>query len=180
MTSSAVLARYARALADVAFRQNEEEVVGSELEGYRQIFEAVPGLLDAFDNPAIPREAKRNVLSEVVARYPVRPTTANFLHVLLEHNRIRRFDEVLAAYGKVINERKGIVAARVTAASPVPESDLAALSERLARATGRVVQLSVSTDPDLLGGVVVQIGSTVYDGSVRSRLAELKRRLRGA
>jgi F-type H+-transporting ATPase subunit delta len=76
-----------------------------------------------------------------------------------------------------VDERKGIVAARVTAAASLNSAEQAALRESLARATGKQVNLTVGTDPDLLAGVIVQIGSTVYDGSIRTQLQEMRKRL---
>jgi F-type H+-transporting ATPase subunit delta len=98
--------------------------------------------------------------------------------VLLDHNRIRYFHEIFDYYVRTINERKGVVAAQVTAAAPLSEQDQASLRATLAGATRRTVVLDMATNPDLLGGLVVQIGSTVYDGSIRTQLAEMQRRLR--
>jgi F-type H+-transporting ATPase subunit delta len=178
MISSALFARYARALADVVMEERQEQQVMEDLAVFREVFRSVPDVLDVFDSPAIPREAKERVLKELIARYPVSPTTANFLRALLGHNRIRYFHEIFNYYVRTIDDRKGIVAAQVTAASPLSEPDQASLRASLAGATSRTVVLDVRTDPDLLGGLVVQIGSTVYDGSIRTQLTEMQRRLR--
>ncbi len=177
MISSAVFARYGRALADVVLAQGEEEPVLRDMLTYREIFRQVPALLEALDNPAVQRETKERVLAELMARYPVCHTVDNFLRTLLEHHRIRYFAEILDSYLKTMNERKGIVAARVTTAAPLAEKDRATLSKSLARVTGNKITLSVETDPALLAGVIVQIGSTVYDGSIRAQLEEMRRRL---
>jgi len=108
-------------------------------------------------------------------RYPVSKITANFLRVLLDHYRLRYFHEVCAHYVRIVHERKGMVSALVRSASPLAESDLAALRESFGRVTSKKVALDVRTDPALLGGVVVQIGSTVYDGSIRTQLDEVRR-----
>lgn len=179
MISTAIFSRYARALADVALEQNEDAEVRRDLETYREIFRAVPQLLDSFDSPAVPREAKGNVLKNLLARYPVGKTAGNFLHVLLDHHRLRYFEEIFDCYIKTVNERKGVVSAKVTSAVSLDERELSNLRDSLARATGKEVSLSVETDPELLGGLVVQIGSRVYDGSVRTQLDEMRRRLTG-
>jgi F-type H+-transporting ATPase subunit delta len=180
MISSAVLARYARALADVAFEQNFEPVVSADIRTYREIFRSVPELLDAFDSPAIPREAKNSVLARVHALHPAHPLTINFLQTLLEHHRIRYFDEVAALYDRTVNERKGIVSARVVTAAPLLERDQAVLRNGLRSLTGREVDMAIQTDTELVGGIVVQMGSTVYDGSVRRQLAEIRERMKRA
>jgi F-type H+-transporting ATPase subunit delta len=177
MIPSAVLSRYARALADVALESGREAEVLRDLQTYQEICKAVPDLLPAFDNPAIPREVKDRLLSELLARYPVAPTTANFLRVLLGHHRLLFFQEICALYVRTVNARKGLIMAQVRAASSLSGADLAALRESLARVTGKTIQLEVRTDQDLLGGVIVQIGSTVYDGSIRTQLEEIKRAL---
>ncbi len=177
MISTAIFARYARALADVALASGEERVVANDLETYREIFRQVPGVLELLDNPAVQRESKENVLSALMERYRVRQTTRNFLKTLLAHHRIRYFHEICDFYVKTVNERKGIVAAKVTTAWNLREQELTALLKSLSRVTGSQVTLSVQTDSELLGGVVVQIGSTVYDGSIRTQLNEMRRRL---
>jgi F-type H+-transporting ATPase subunit delta len=161
----------------VALDKGEDAIVGRDLDAYREMFRQVPALLESFDSPAVAREAKGKVLSELLIRYPVSRTTHNFLRLLLDHHRIRYFAEICDHYFKTVNERKGIMAARVTSATPLGENELSALRKSLSQATGSQVTVSVHTDPDLLAGVVVQIGSTLYDGSVRTQLEEIRRRL---
>jgi F-type H+-transporting ATPase subunit delta len=177
MISSVIFARYGRALADVVLANGEDARVLGNLDTYCEIFRMVPELLDALDSPAVQADAKRRVLTGLLERYPVLPTAANFLHILLDNHRIRYFAEIRDSYVKTVNERKGIVSAQVTSAAPVPEKDLGRLRASLARATGNEVTMSVTTDPDLLAGAIVQIGSTVYDGSIRAQLEEMKKRL---
>jgi F-type H+-transporting ATPase subunit delta len=180
MIPSVLFARYARSLADVVLEQNQEASVTKELSTYCEIFKSVPELLDSFDSPAIPREVKDKILARLLGSYPVSQTTSNFLRILLEHHRIRYFREVFDCFVRTVNERRGIVAAQVIAASPLSEHELGLLREILAKTTGKRVTLSVRTDADLLGGLVVQIGSTVYDGSIRRHLTEMRERLKGA
>jgi len=177
MISTAVLGRYARSLAEVALELHDEESVSRDLVAYREVFHAVPELQEAFDSPAVTRDAKERVLSALLARYPVRKVTENFLRVLLLHNRIRYFDQIHEGYVKTVNERKGIATAKVRIAAPLSERELTGLRESLSRATGKIIKLDVQMDSSLLGGVVVQVGSTVYDGSIRKQLSEMRRHL---
>lgn len=177
MIPSAILGRYARSLAEVVFEENVEPKVTGDLAVYSEIFNAVPDLPAAFDNPAVPREAKEKLLSELLARYPVNPITANFLRILLQHNRIRFFEQIREGYVKAVNVAKGIVSAQVTAASPLSSEEVKQLGARLTAVTGKKVDVRVQTDASLLGGIVVQMGSTIFDGSIRTQLAEMKRRL---
>ncbi|MBN2337697.1 MAG: ATP synthase F1 subunit delta [Acidobacteria bacterium] len=180
MISSAVAGRYARSLADVVFEEKVEARVLGDLERFREIFAAVPDVLEAFDSPAVAREAKGRLLDELLERYPVSPVAANFLRVLLRNNRIRHFSPMLDAFGKAVDARRGVVRARVTSAAPLEDRELEMVEAGLARFTGARVQVESRTDPELLGGCVVEIGSTVFDGSIRTRLAEVKRRLADA
>jgi F-type H+-transporting ATPase subunit delta len=105
--------------------------------------------------------------------------TANFLRVLLSHHRLRYFLEICGRCVRIVNERQGIVFAQVRSAAPLSGGDLIALRESLSRATGKSITVEVRTEPELLGGLIVQIGSVVYDGSIRMQLDEMKRRLAG-
>jgi F-type H+-transporting ATPase subunit delta len=174
---SAVLGRYARSLADVVFEENLEREVTGNLETFSEIFRAVPDLLDAFHNPSIPRETKEKLLLELMAHYPVNSLTSNFLRILLQHNRMLYFPQVFQSYLRAVNERKGIVSAIVSTASPLSQEELKGLSEKLAGFTGKLVSIETKTDVSLLGGVVVQLGSTIFDGSIRTQLDVVKRRL---
>ncbi len=179
MIPSAILGRYARSLMDVVFEENLEPDVTGDLKTYNGIFQAVPALLDAFHTPAVPKEVKERLLGEVMAKYPVNRVTANFLRILLRHGRIRFFQQIFESYLKHVNERKGVLSATVTTAAPLSRQDAARLGEKLAAITGKRVSMELQTDPDLMGGVVVRMGSTIYDGSVRTQLAEVRRRLAG-
>ncbi len=177
MIPSAILGRYSRSLADVAFEENLEEKVTEDLKTYNEIFIAVPDLLEAFHSPAVPRETKEKLLGELMQRYPVNPITSNFLRILLQHNRIRYFQQILDSFLKFVNERRGIVSAQVTAAAPLSQEELKSLEQKLAAITGRQVNVELRTDENLLGGTIVQIGSTIFDGSIRTQLADMRRRL---
>jgi F-type H+-transporting ATPase subunit delta len=174
---AAVLGRYARSLADVVFEENLEPEVTGNLETYDEIFRAVPDLLDAFHNPAIPRETKEKLLMGLMDQYPIIPIASNFLRTLLQHNRMIYFRQIFQNYLKEVNERKGIVSAIVSTASPMSQPELKNLAEKLAGFTGKLVNIELRTDASLLGGVVVQVGSTIFDGSIRTHLDEVKRRL---
>ena len=94
MISSAILGRYARSLAEVVFEQNLEETVTGDLKTYSEVFKAVPDLLEAFDSPGVPREAKEKLLDSVIEVHPANSITHNFLKVLLQHNRITYFQQI--------------------------------------------------------------------------------------
>ena len=177
MISSAILGRYARSLAEVVFEKNIEQAVTGNLKTYSEIFRAVPDLLEAFDSPGVPRDAKEKLLDSVVEVHPVNRITHNFLRVLLEHNRISSFQQIYENYLDSVNEHNGIVSAKISTAVPLDPPDLEAIGDRLSGVTGKQVNMEPSTDADLLGGIIIQMGDTIFDGSIKTKLAEMKRRL---
>ena len=179
MSLQTVARRYASALADVAIERREEREVQNELDQWASMIEANPQLKEALANPTVAYDQKRTVLEELISRTRVRETTASFLRVLLKNQRLSQLREVAARFGHVLDERGGVVAANVTTARPIPEELKNTLHETLTAATGRKVRLSFTTDETIIGGLVAQIGSTIFDGSVQSHLERLSEGLAG-
>jgi len=174
-----VARRYATALADVAIERREERQVQSELDQWAAMIESNPQLKEVFSNPTIVHDHKRKLLEDLIARSRVRDTTASFLRVLLKNQRLAQLRDIAARFAHVLDERAGVLAGSVTTARPIPEELKHALHETLSAATGRTVQLSFSTDENIIGGMVARIGSTVFDGSVESHLERLAEGLAG-
>ena len=177
MSSMTVARRYASALADVLVDRNEEAAVREELEAWAEMVEQNPLLLEGLTNPTVPYDQKSKVLNELIAKTKVRPTTANFLRVLLRNQRFGELTQVNRKLSEIMDERAGVVSAEVTSARPISASVKSALEQTLQKITNRRVRLNFATDETLLGGIVTRIGSTIYDGSVRSQLERLKREL---
>lgn len=179
MSLQAVARRYAVALADVVSSRGEAQEVRDELAGWVSMMNSSSQLIEVFLHPTIPHEQKRGVLNELVRRARVRPTTANFLQVLLQNHRLADLEEINRQFTKELDRRSGVVTAQVRTARPVSADVQEALHARLGELTGSRVRLQFEVDEELLGGVVTQIGSTVYDGSVRSQLNQIKRKMKG-
>ena len=179
MSVQAVARRYGTALADVVAERGEAREVQEELSAWTSMMQTNAQLMEVFSNPTIPYDQKRNVLNTLIQRTRVRPTTANFLQVLLQNQRLAELGEINQRFTQVLDERAGVVSAEVTTAYPVTESAQQALRERLTSMTGKDIRLSFTTDEELIGGIVTRIGSTIYDGSVRSQLQQLKEKLAG-
>ncbi|MCA1628812.1 MAG: ATP synthase F1 subunit delta [Acidobacteria bacterium] len=171
--------RYAAALAGVVMAGGEAREVQAELSAWESMMQGNPDLLEVFRNPTIPYEQKRGVLAALIARVRVRPTTANFLQVLLRNQRLPDLYEINKRFALELDERSGVVVAQVTTARPVPTSVQESLGDSLSNLTGRRVRLQFAVDDDLIGGVTTRIGSTVYDGSVRTKLQQIKQRMAG-
>jgi F-type H+-transporting ATPase subunit delta len=174
-----VARRYAAALADVVAAGGEARQVQEELSAWELMIRNNAQLQEVFSNPTIPYDQKRKVLSTLITRTRVRPVTANFLQVLLQNQRLTELGEVNKRFAHVLDERSGIVSAQVTTARPVPENSQQALRDKLTQLTGKQVRLSFMTDEELIGGIVTRIGSTVYDGSVRTQLQQVKEKMAG-
>lgn len=179
MSVQTVARRYAAALADVVVARSEAREVQEELSAWEEMVQGNAQLLEVFSNPTIPYEQKRKVLGALIAKTRVRPTTSNFLQLLLQNQRLAQLSEVNKRFAQVLDERSGVVSADVTTARPIPPASQAALQEKLAGLTGKKVRLNFSTDENLIGGIVTRIGSTIYDGSVRNQLEQVKEKMAG-
>lgn len=171
--------RYAAALADVVIARGEAREVLEELSKWESMMQNNPDLLDVFRNPTIPYEQKHSVLNTLITRTRPLPTTANFLQVLLRNQRLSDLHMINQRLALELDERSGVVVAQVMTARPMPQPAQDDLRERLSRVTGRNVRLQFAVDENLIGGVVARIGSTVYDGSVRTQLEQMRQRLAG-
>lgn len=179
MTSGSIARRYAAALADVVTKRNEAHEVQEELSGWELMMRQNTDLLEVFRNPTVSYDQKRKVLQTLITRTKVRPITANFLNVLLQNNRLADLQIVNTRFSEELDKRSGIVSAQITTARPVADEARQALQDRLTAMTGRRVRLEYATDEELIGGVVTRIGSTVFDGSVRGQLHQIKEQLKG-
>jgi F-type H+-transporting ATPase subunit delta len=171
--------RYAVALADVVAERNEAREVQEELSAWELMMQGNPDLLEVFANPTVAYEQKRKVLDTLIARTRVRPTTANFLQVLLRNHRLSELREINQRFARELDERAGVVIAHVTTARVVSEPERVRLGDKLSGLTGRRVRLQFDVDEELIGGAVTRVGSTVYDGSVRTQLERIKHKMVG-
>jgi F-type H+-transporting ATPase subunit delta len=175
---SAFAARYARALADVVL---DEHLQATEIQNHLNDFAAAwhlsAGLREVFLDPSIPAQQKVAVLDGMNARLGMSQQARNFIAVLINHDRIHALDEVLAEFRHEMNARLGISEVLVTTARAMDDQERRALEARIAEMTKTQVSATFHEDASLLGGVIVQVGSTVYDGSVRGRLDRLKEEL---
>lgn len=179
MSLQAVARRYAVALADVVIARGEAQEVRDELSAWEALLRSNTQLVEVFRHPAIPYEQKRGVLDELIKRSRPRPTTANFLKVLLQNHRLAELSEVSAQFAHELDRRAGIVTAQVTTARPLQADAQESLRVRLSELTGSKVRLQFAVDDELIGGVVTRIGSTLYDGSVRGQLQRIKQKMIG-
>lgn len=177
--SGAVARRYAVALTEVVTAHGEAREVQEELSAWEEMTRSNPMLLEIFRNPTIPYEQKRRMVTELIRRTRMRPTTANYVLVLLQNQRLADLEEINKAFAQELDRRAGVVTAEVTTARPLAPQTQESLRARLAQMTGSKVRLKFALDSELIGGVVTRIGSTIYDGSVRNQLEQVRQRMSG-
>lgn len=175
--ATAIASRYARALADVVSRSGEYRSALDELADFSAVYRTSGELRDIFRTPAIPLEDKTKVLEAILARLGTSPMVSNFFHVLLANYRLPAVEEIAQAFEKIAMERLGIARVGIRSALTLSETERRTLVTRFASVTRKRVEADFEVDPKLLGGVTAQIGSTVYDGSVRGHLERLRERL---
>jgi F-type H+-transporting ATPase subunit delta len=170
--------RYANALADVVFEQKlDAKSVLGQLGDFAGAWHESRELREFFLDPSFPVEQRVALLDKLNAKLKMAPQTRNFIAVLIRNDRIAGFDEVMAEFRREINRRLGISEAKVVSARKLDEQERKELEKDIAELTGGTVEAHFEEDSSLLGGAVVQVGSTVYDGSVRGRLDRLREEL---
>jgi F-type H+-transporting ATPase subunit delta len=175
---AAIAAPYARAFADVVFEAHlNARDVQKQLDSFVAAWRESADLREVFLDPSFPADQKVAVLDKLNARLGMGTQVRNFIAVLIQHDRLNVLDDVLAEYRKVVNQRLGISEVYVTSARPLETDERQGIEQKVAALTGTQVEATYHEDKSLLGGVVVRVGSTVYDGSVKGRLDRLKEQL---
>jgi F-type H+-transporting ATPase subunit delta len=176
---AAVDLRYARALAAVISDQKMNVVATQgQLNDFVDTLEASAELREVLENPSIPEPQKLKVLDAIAAKSGMSRTVRNFIAVIAHHQRLHELRSMVAAYATIADENSSIAEAEIVSALPLDEKNRKLLEEKISTMTGQQhVHATYSEDTTLLGGAVVTIGSTVYDGSIRAQLQQLKARL---
>jgi F-type H+-transporting ATPase subunit delta len=174
---SAVAERYAAALADVAVERKNSETVKRNLAAFVEAFSSIADLRNALESPALNAEVKRKVIAEVAGKMGLDEAVRNFIYLVVDHRRTEILPEIEQAFLSELNERLGIVDAEVTSAHELNNDEKRQLRTVLEQRTGKKVEARFQIDGALLGGAVVRLGSTIYDGSVRDQLKRLREQL---
>lgn len=175
---SALTLRYAHAFASVAAANHlDVNAVQQQLHDFSDTVTGSHELREVLINPSIPGEQKLKVLDAIAGRIGMIPQVRNFIAVIVDHQRLDELDEILTEYHEIADEQSGLAEAEITSAHPLNDEDRAQLEAQVARVVGGRVRASYRQDATLLGGAVVRIGSTVYDGSLRGQFQQLKQKL---
>jgi F-type H+-transporting ATPase subunit delta len=171
-------ARYARAFAEaVTDAKLDPAAVDSQLNDFTAAWNESLELRQFFESPVFPPAQKVALLDKLNEKIGLSPLVRNFLAVLIDHDRIGAVQEVIEAYRREIEIRRGIFAVSIVSARQLGDDERAKLEAQVGQLAGGRVTASYSEDKALIGGAIVTIGSTVYDGSVRGRLERLKEQL---
>ena len=170
---SAVGQRYAKALWEMCGPEQAPKVL-SDLEAFGGWLAELPELGAALENPSVPLSVKRETVAQSAARAGFLDLSARFVDLVVTHRRLRQWDEILGAFQAVHDEARGLSRAEVVTARPLTAAQRGEFQAKLQSALGGAVALEAKEDPALLGGVLLKVGSTVYDGSAAGALKSLR------
>jgi len=169
--------QYANALADIALAQGAALPVAQQLGDFTAAYAGSPELRNFLKSPAVTKEEKRSVAAKISARLGASKILRNFLFVIIDHQRMHQLPGILETFQNVLRERQGIANAEIFSAVALNDAQKTEMKQTLERVTGKKIEAKFSLDLNLLGGTLVRVGDTIYDGSLRNRLNGLRERL---
>jgi F-type H+-transporting ATPase subunit delta len=178
--ASALANRYARALVDIVLQPGSpvkpEDAIAQLQAAAKMVVESAE-LRNALLTPAISPSRKRAAMGKLLEELGASQIIRNFVFVVIDHRRIAMLDEMREAFELALEERMGFARAEVVSAAALDAERSAQLESELSRLTGKRMRLRFAVDPELLGGATARIGSTLYDGSLRGQLQQMRREL---
>jgi F-type H+-transporting ATPase subunit delta len=178
LNPSSIARRYAKALFELASEEGKLDEIGAQLERARAALEVDPDLLTALQSPSTTREDRLAVATALATSLAAGATLGSFLKLLADRRRLSQLPAMAQVFRALADERAGRVRAKVTSAVPISDDAAQRLGAALSRATRRNVVVERAVDRSILGGVVAQVGSQLFDGSLLNQLAQLKRQLK--
>lgn len=179
MVNVSIARRYARALLDVAAEAQRTDAVAEQLSSFVSALDNSRELEDVLLNPAYTRAQRTQVVEALMQLMgPFEPVLANTLRLLVDRARLTYLPDIARVYRDMADARAGRARGMVTSAAPLAPDALEDLRKNLQQITQRNVVLETRVDPNLLGGVSAQVGSVLYDGSVRTQLEHMRRELK--
>ena len=178
---ASVTSVYARAFADVVLESRlDASATLAQLHGLSALLQENPDLRRVWENPAISAEQKRGVLDAIAKREGLSRQVRNFVAVLIDHRRMHFFDAIVAQLGHELDARMGFAEAEITSARDLSDPEKRSLEAQVGRLTGKKVRARYLRNASLLGGAVVRVGSTIYDGSVLGQLERIREQIAGS
>jgi F-type H+-transporting ATPase subunit delta len=172
---ASVTSTYARALTDVVFDQHlDPGKTLREAQSIAQLVAISQPLREVWEAPSIPAEQKRALLDAIVAGEGVSRSVRNFVAVLIDHRRIKFLDSIVKQFGQELNRRMGFIEAQIVSARELGPTERSALEAQVEKLTGHKVRARYAQDGSILGGAIIKVGSTIYDGSVKGQLERIR------
>lgn len=168
---------YARAIVDVAGSPEKANAIRGELIRFQNALQSSPELREVYANPGIASEVKDSITQRIGSKLKLSDLALRAVQVVVSNNRIADFEAILDALATYVNEALGVAVAEVRSAKSLTPDEMSQLAAMLGRRVGKKVELDVKTDPSLLGGVVVRIGSEIWDASVVGKIHKFRESL---
>jgi F-type H+-transporting ATPase subunit delta len=177
---ASVASTYARAFADVVMdtHLNADRSIG-ELRTIAGLLSESSDLRRVWENPAIPAEQKRAVLDVIAQRDEITKQVRNLIAVLIDHRRVHFLESIIRQLEKELDARLGFAEAEITSARALADAEKREFEAQVGKLTGKKVRAHYEQDATLLGGAVLRIGSTIYDGSVKGQLERIRAEISG-
>jgi F-type H+-transporting ATPase subunit delta len=177
MIPSEVARRYAQAIFEIGLEEGAVDQVVLEVSAFARAFESSVELRNVINDPMIALDAKRSIVKDLGAALNASTSTRNAMSLLVDRRRFRAVPAIASALRELADKRRGVVRAQVLTARPLSDEYTSRLRERLEQVTGKRIVIEQKVDDSLMAGVIARVGDTVFDGSLRSRLSELKSKL---
>jgi F-type H+-transporting ATPase subunit delta len=171
--------RYAAALFELAKEQKQLEQVERDVAAFQSLLQISPDLARLVRSPVIAAEAQGRALDAILSRIGISGFTGNFMKLITRNRRLFAVDDMLKAFQGLLARERGEVSADVASAHPLSAEQLKLLSDNLKASIGKNVQIRTRVDPNLLGGLIVKVGSRMIDSSLRTKLNNLKVAMKG-
>lgn len=178
MIMDSIARRYAKALFGLAVERDRVEAWADSLLSLKEAVEGSPDLRDVLSNPVYSKEQRRAIVEKLAAGLTLDAEPRSLLLLLGDRNRLSCLSPVVDTFRGLADQHLGLVRAKVTSAVKLEEGAAQSIADKLSQATKAKVLLDRVVDPAILGGVVAQVGSIVYDGSVRTQLEDLRKQLK--
>ncbi|MCL2103097.1 MAG: ATP synthase F1 subunit delta [Syntrophorhabdaceae bacterium] len=177
MISGSLARRYARALLDIGKEEGQARRLLSEAEEFSGVLENSADLREVMESAYLSRQVKRTALESLLSSTDFLHSTKSFLSLLVEKGRMNVLSAIIVELRRMVEEHEGIERAVVTVPMELSASQKDALRAVLEKRTGKKILLNESVDPAVIGGMIVRVGSTVYDGSVRTQIQQIRQNL---
>jgi F-type H+-transporting ATPase subunit delta len=166
--------RYAKALVQLGTEDGLLDRFREELAGLNRLFTGDAGLRSVFADPAITAGQKREIMKALIAKSACSQLVGNFLLLLVDKNRVAFLSQIVSAYDRLADERSGVIRPRISSAFGLNDGQVAAITTALEKKSNKKVVPQVNIDNSLIGGVVIQIGDTAFDSSVKTQLKRIQ------